>query len=140
MSVEKKVRDARSYRHFWSGISSNLKRAVEDYINSNQEVSLVDTAKKFNVSPISIGLNLRLMHDQGFLGKIDEEWVWAGDASEFMPPSSAKIDENRRFIASVNLGYKLSVQCEINACDIKKAAAEIRQKYSNHIGFEINCS
>lgn len=137
MSVEKKVNDAHSYRHFWSGRSSNVKHAVEYYINSNQKVSKVDAAKKFDVSEHSVGRNVRLLEDQGFLGIVDKKWVWVRDVCEFMSLANAKIGEKMRFIALVNLRNNTLVQCEINACDIKKAAAEIRQKYSNHHGFEI---
>jgi hypothetical protein len=137
MSVKNKVSDAHSYRHFWSGRSSDVKLAVEYYINSTQKVSMVDAAKKYDVSAHSIGRNVRLLEDQGFLGIVDKKWVWMRDVCEFMSLASANIGETMRFIAFVNLNYNSFIQCEINACDIKKAAAEIRRKYSNHLGFEI---
>ena len=108
-------------------------RRLEYYIKSNQKVSMVDAAKKFDVSAHSVGRNVRLLEDQGFLGIVDKEWVWVRDVCEFMSLASEKMS----FIALVNLRNNALVQCEINACDIKKAAAEIRQKYSNHHGFEI---
>lgn len=39
----------------------------------------------------------------------------------------------------VNMKNKPLVSCEINAGDIKEAAAVVRRKYSNHRGFEIKC-
>ena len=42
-----------------------------------------------------------------------------------------------KFMAIVNIKNGPPVKCEINAGDIKGAAAEIRRIYSNHYGFEI---
>jgi hypothetical protein len=41
------------------------------------------------------------------------------------------------FKAVVNIKNKPPKKYELNAHDIKEAAAEIRRQYSNHYGFEI---
>ena len=79
MSFEIMEGNASSYRLFWSGRSKKVKQAVEYYVNSNRKVSLVDAARKFDVSANSVGINVRLLRKQGFLRKVEKKLVWIGE-------------------------------------------------------------
>ena len=64
------------YRYFWIGKSINVKQAVELYINSKRKLSLVDAAKKYDVSANAVGINVRLLRDQGLIIRVENKWAW----------------------------------------------------------------
>jgi hypothetical protein len=64
------------YRCFWKGRSKNVRQAVELYIDSKRKLSMVDAAQKYCVSSNAVGINVRLLRDQGFISKVENKWAW----------------------------------------------------------------
>jgi hypothetical protein len=76
MVEEKRQKNSENYRLYWLGRSKKVRQAVEYYLNSDPQVSLLIAAKEFDVSANSVGVNVRLLRKHGFVQKIDRKWVW----------------------------------------------------------------